>query len=101
MPPLDLIAPLDMEASIGHANLMDFDITHGIIVTFAMILLFKYKFFDWWFNKVILKTKYQDVCYFCFCFWLSMIFLILGFGVKDVIVSTIISRYLFIQIIGI
>jgi len=94
MQPFDLIAPLDMEVSIGRV-----DVTHGVIITFIMILLFKYKFFEWWFDNVILKTKYQDICYFCFCFWLSMLFI--GFGVKDVIVSTIVSRYLFIQIIGI
>lgn len=64
-----------------------------------MILLFKWKFFDWWFDKIISRTKYQNICYFCFSFWLSMIFI--NFGLQDVIISTIIARYLFIQIIGI
>ena len=94
---LDLISQLTTAVNSVLAD--NINLYHGIYITFAMIILYKFSFFDWWFDKVITKTKYQDICYFCFSFWLSMVFI--RFGIKDVIISTIISRYLFVQTLGI
>lgn len=99
---LNSIVPLLMVEDIELAN-----IKVSFFVAFVMFLLTKYHFFDYWvdivFNKCndIFKTKYQDVCYFCFCFWLSFVFYIfVGFNLELIIINSILGRIFYKQITG-
>lgn len=75
-----------------HLGLIVPYITEGVpsvstpfIVCFVIMLSFKWKLFERWADLFKLK----DICYFCFCFWLSLIF---GDSLIDVLVSTVISK---------
>ena len=69
-------------------------VSHGVVVSFAIALLFKWKFFDKWQDYF----KLNNICYFCFCFWLSIPF---SEGLIDVIVATMISKTILNLNIGI
>jgi hypothetical protein len=74
---LDLISRYITEDSVT--------VEHGVYVAFFFTLLFKYKFFEWW--QMFFKLK--DICYFCFCFWLSVPFCD---NIYDLIFSTVVAK---------
>lgn len=69
-------------------------VEHGAYVAFVITILFKYKFFEKW--QYAFKLK--DICYFCFCFWLSVP---LCDNLGDLIVSTIVAKSIISLNIGV
>ena len=84
-------------------------------VVFNIILLEKMRFFDWLeddlFEMLYEKTKINltEVCYFCFSFWISALFVLgtyldgYNYNLTSLFLtltfSTVLSRYLTIQIL--
>jgi hypothetical protein len=67
-------------------------------VTLTVLLAEKWGFFTWWDSNVLVRLKYSEVCYLCFCFWLSVLF---GFlSPMSVPIVTVFSRYLVNVMIG-
>ncbi len=72
------------------SNAIEFGVFWGFIVTFLLILLDKYEVP----KRLIEYTKYRDVCYFCWCFWVSAIGCILFDSIEAMPMSTVLSRFL-------
>ena len=64
---------------------VDVAVNNGFIVAFLAILLYKWNFFKSWAEKFRLK----DICYFCWCFWLSVPFCS---NFTELVVSTIVAK---------
>ena len=93
---------------VENIELVNYSLSLSCFVVFCITLLYKWKFFDFWLSIVIvkvnllIKTKYQDICYFCFCFWISLLLgLIVGCSIADIVIATILSRYFLKQTIEI
>jgi hypothetical protein len=83
---LDLIVPYITGDSVI--------VSHGFIVAFIVTLMFKWKLFEKW----SFYFKLKDICYFCWCFWLSVPFCT---SLIDLIVCTIVAKLIITINIGV
>ena len=79
MQPLDLI--------VRWLTAVQLTVSTPAIVCFIILLGRKWELFDKWQDFF----KLREICYFCFCFWLSLVFGI-DKGIINIIASTVIAR---------